>query len=44
MMDEGCQVSGEDVKANPQASWNFLGFCEDAEGISTFHLKTIVIM
>ena len=43
MMDEGGQVSGEDVEANPQAGWNPLGFCEDAERISTFHLKTIVI-
>ena len=43
MMDEGGQVGGENVEANPQAGWNPLGFSEDAERISTFHLKHIVI-
>ena len=40
---EGGQVSGENVKANPQAGRNPLGFGEDAERISTFHLKHIVM-
>jgi len=37
VMDEGGQVGGEDVEANPQTGWNPLGLCEDAERICTFH-------
>ena len=42
VMEEGGQVSGENVEANPVAGRHLLGFCEDAERIRSFHLKTIV--
>ena len=36
---ESGQISGEDVEASPATSRNPNGLCQDAERITTFHLK-----
>ena len=41
MLEEGGQVSGKNVEANPLTNRNPNGLCEDAERIRTLHLKTI---
>ena len=44
VLEESGQVSGENVEANPVSGRNLDGLCEDAEGIGTSHLKTIIFI
>ena len=43
VLEEGGQVSGENIETNPVPGRNLFGFCKDAKRIRTFHLKKIVI-